>query len=208
VDFWRTLTVLGRRWYVAIPVFLLVVAAAGVIAVRTPHQYESTGTMVISEPSHAESGAGAGKAPANPLLEFADSLTTDAELLVQSLNSPGAAAQVQTLGGSATFTASDGGLQGPFVVVTADALTPGPTQSTVALAFRFVADELLQRQKDLGAPASSFVTLKSVVDPETPVLKTGGKSRLAGATLILGLAATLTVTFLADAYLRRRRVRA
>jgi hypothetical protein len=204
VDFRQTITTLGRRWYVAIPVFVLVVGIIGLITVSTKHQYESTGTVVLREPSLAQSGGVKGGGPPNPMLSFSDSLSTDAQLLVQSLNSPTAAAAVAQQGGTATFVASNGGRNGPFIMVTADSLTAGPAATTVALAFKYAGQELAQREKALGAPPISYIILDNVVTPTEPQLKIGGKSRLALSALIMALAATLTVTFLADTYLRRR----
>jgi hypothetical protein len=204
VDFRQTITTLARRWYVAIPVFVLVVGIIGLITVSTKHQYESTGTVVLREPSLAQSGGVKGGGPPNPMLSFPDSLTTDAELLVQSLNSPSAAAAIAQQGGTATFVAGNGLTSGPFILVTADSLTPEPAARTVALAFKYAGDELAQREKALGAPPISYIVLDNVVTPTDPTLKIGGKSRLALAALIIAFAATLTVTFLADTYLRRR----
>jgi hypothetical protein len=204
VDFRQTITALGRRWYVSIPVFVLVAGMIGLITVSTKHQYESTGTVVLREPSLAQSGGKAGGGPPNPMLSFSDSLSTDAQLLVQSLNSPTAAAAVGAMGGTATFVAGNGGRSGPFIMVTADSLTAGPAAATVALAFKYAGQELAQREKALGAPPISYIILDDVVTPTEPALKIGGKSRLALAAVIIALAATLTATSLADAYLRRR----
>lgn len=204
MDLWQTITVIGRRWYVSLPVFLLGLAIAAGAMVSTKHQYESTGTVVLREPSSAQvTGPPAGN-PANPMLDFADSLTTDASLLIQALNSPAATAEVAAAGGSATFTASDGKLNGPFIVVIADSLTSGAPQRTVELAFRYAAEQLQQREEAVGAPKASYIVLDPVVPPTSAALKAGGKSRFAGAVLILSVALTLTVTYAADAYLRRR----
>lgn len=205
MDFRQTITALGRRWYVSIPVFFLVVGMIGVITVSMKHQYESTGTVVLREPSLAQSG-GRGGDPPNPMLSFADSLSTDAQLLVQSLNSPSAAAAVGALGGTATFVAGNGAQAGPFIVVTAgeaDRLRRAMT-ATVALAFKYASEELAQREKALGVSTSSYIILDNVVPPTDPTLKVGGESRLALAAMIIALAATLTATSLADAYLRCR----
>jgi hypothetical protein len=201
---------IGRRWYVAGPVFVLVVAIAGLIALVTPHDYESTGTVVLSEPdprtalAHHTLGH---DQVANPLLGFADSLLTDSQLLIQSLNSPGAAHQLATQGGTATYTASDGDLDGPFIVVTADAPTPERVRGTVTLAMRYVRAELLQRQRVLGAPASSYIEVKDVVTPTEPASKHGGKSRYLGATAILALVASLCAVYAVETVSRRRRAR-
>jgi hypothetical protein len=207
VDLWQTITVVARRWYVSLPVFLVGLAIAAGAMVSTKHQYESTGTVVLREPSSAQvSGPPVGD-PANPMLDFADSLSTDASLLIQTLNSPAATAGVAAAGGTATFTASDGKLNGPFIVVIADSVSPGLPQQTVELAFRYAAEQLQQREEAVGAPKASYIVLDPVVPPTQATLKAGGKSRFAGAVFVLSLALSLTATYGADTYLRRRRSR-
>jgi hypothetical protein len=208
VDFSQTMRAFARLWYIAIPVFLLVLAIALFMADRLPHQYESTGTVVLTEPDPASAAKdhslGAADV-ANPLLSFADSLTTSSELLIQSLNSPIIAQQLHAEGGTATYTATDGALTGPFIVVTADSPDAAPVQHTVSLAMSYVRKELVQRQKDLGAPASSYIEVKDVVTPTEAAPKLGGKTRFLGATLILALAASLTAAYGVDTTRRRRR---
>jgi hypothetical protein len=198
----------ARLWYVAIPVFLLALALALFIADRSPHQYESTGTVVLTEPDPASAAKDHSLGPeavANPLLSFADSLTTSSELLIQSLNSPLVAQQVHAKGGTATYTASDGALTGPFIVVTADAPQPDKVQDTVTQAIAYVRQELVQRQQALGAPAASFIVVKDVVTPTEAAQLHGGKTRFLGATVILALAASLCATYGVDTYRKRRR---
>lgn len=207
MDFWLTVRALGRRWYLAVPTFLVVIAVALFIADHTTHQYESTGTIVLSEPDPGASGNDRSVTDgiANPLLAFADSLTTDASLLIQNLNSPAAAQALAAQGGTATITASDGKLVGPFIVVTADDPDPGPVRNTVALAFQYASKELLQREQQLGAPPSQYIAVKTIVAPTEAVEQKGGKSRFLLAVTILALVATLTVVYGAETVSKRRR---
>jgi hypothetical protein len=207
VDFSQTMRAIGHRWYLAVPVFLLVVGAAGLIALVTPHDYESTGTVVLSDPdpkTALEHHTLGHDEVANPLLGFADSLVTDSQLLIQSLNSPGAAARLAAGGGTATYTASDGALDGPFIVVTADAPTPDQVTETVTQAMRYVRAELLHRQQALGAPPSSFIVVKDVVTPTPAAAKQGGRSRYLGATAVIALAASLCVVCAVETISRGR----
>ncbi|HEX5120736.1 MAG TPA: hypothetical protein VFW65_36605 [Pseudonocardiaceae bacterium] len=210
MDFSQTMRAIARRWYVAVPAFLLVVGLAGLIVVVTPHDYESTGTVVLSEPdpkAALEHHTLGHDQVANPLLGFADSLSTDSQLLIQSLNSPAAAQQLVAKGGTATYTASDGDLDGPFIVVTANAPTPDRVTGTVTLAMQYVRDQLLQRQQALGAPKSSYILVKDVVTPTQPMSKHGGKSRYLAVTAILAWAGSLCAVFAVETVSRRRRTR-
>lgn len=205
VDLWQTIKVVGRRWYISVPVFLLGLALAAAASLTAKHQYESTGTVVLRLPSAGQDKGPPVGNPANPMLAFSDSLTTDASLLIQTLNSPAAVAVVGAQGGTATFTASSGALDGPFIVVTADALTPGPTTATVELAFKYAEDQLVRSEQAVGARPATYIVLEDVVTPTPPAFKSGGKSRFAGAAFVLSLVLCLTVTYVADAILRRRR---
>ena len=203
MDLWQTIKVLGRRWYVSAPVFLLALAIAGGVAVTTKHQYESTATVILRQPSAGQVPPHSG-APANPMLAFEDSLTTDAQLLIQAMNSPAAIADVGAQGGTATYKAMVGPGQGPFIMVTADALTAGPPTRTVELVFRYAAQQLQLREKAVGAPLASYIILDNVIAPTPAALMAGGKSRFALVTLILSVVASLTATYAADAYYSRR----
>ena len=196
MDFSEAMRALARRWYVAVPALLLVFAIAFVVTQHTPKQYESTGTVVLTEPDP--------KHAANPLLIFDGSLNTAASLLIQSLNSPDTAAQLKAQGGTADYTASDGSLTGPYVVVTADARTSGSVRGTVALAMTYVRQELVARQRALNAPTAQYIVVRDVITPTPPVLKQGGKTRLLGALGVLAVAASLCAAFAAETYVKRR----
>lgn len=209
MDFSLTVRALARRWYVALPVFVAAIGMAGLIMLVTPHKYESTGTVVLMEPnpnaSHEDHSLGP-DAIANPFLNFADSLTTDSELLIQNLNSPGAQQAVQQQGGLTTFTASDGGLLGPYIIVTADATTPDAVTQTVTLAFDYATKELIQREQALGSPEAQYIEVRTVVTPTDPIRLQGGKSRIALSVGILALAASLCAVYAVETVTRRRRV--
>jgi hypothetical protein len=206
MDFSQTVRVLVHRWYVAVPVFLAAVGIAGLMAYATPHQYQSTGAIVLTQPNPnaVRKDGTLGPKIANPLMTFADSLTTTSELLIQSLNGPAAQQQVQQAGGVTTFTASDGGLTGPYIIVTANSAHAGDVQRTVSLALHYAGQQLVAHEKALGAPAAQYIVVKSVVAPTEATQLRGGKSRFALATGILALVASLTAVFAVETVSRRR----
>ncbi len=208
MDFAMTVRAIARRWYIAVPVFLAVIAAAGLVMYVTPHKYESTGTVVLMEPNPNAALRDHSLGPdgiANPLLSFADSLTTSSELLIQSLNSPTAQDAVRQAGGVTTFTAGDGALRGPYIVVTADATAPGSVSRTVTLAFDYITRELLQREQVLGAPPEQYIEVKTVVAATDATPLRGGRTRLALAVGVLAIAASLCAVYAAETVTTRRR---
>jgi hypothetical protein len=211
MDFRQTMLVIVRRWYVAVPAFLVALGIAGLSAYTQPRLYEATGTVVLSEPNpvaaHTD-GSIQGNGVGNPLMSFADSLRTSSALLVQNLNSPDAQQQVRRQGGVTTFTASDGSLTGPFIVVKADGRTPDRLTRTVSLAFTYATDQLRQREQALGAPPSQYIVVQTVVAPTDAAQLHGGRTRFAATTVILSLVACLCAVYAAETISRRAARRA
>lgn len=210
MDFWKTMGVLLRRWYVSVPVFVLSAVLAGGVFFAVPTQYESTGTIVLTPPTDGGIVATNPKqatGPGNPLLGFEGSLTITTQLLIQSLSSPTVQDQIAATGGVGTYQAGDGGTGGPFVVVIADAPTKALAKRTVDLALKYAANELNTRQKTLDAPPSTFIGTQVVVDPTPAETKLGSKVRYGGVALALGLVVSLGAAFAVESVMvgRRRR---
>jgi hypothetical protein len=211
VDFWKTVGVLLRRWYVAVPVFVVSLGLAGAVFAAVTPQYESTGTIVLTSPTDGANVAtnpANAAGPSNPLLEFGGSLVITTQLLTQSLGSPSVIAEIVKEGGSSTFQAGDGGTGGPFVVIVADAPTQQQAEHTVTLALQYAKNELVNRQQSLKAPPSTFIGTQDVVTATPATAKIGGKSRAAGVALVLGLVASLGSAYGIESVLVNRRRRA
>lgn len=211
MDFWKTIKVLLRRWYVALPVLVLSLGTAGVVFATVPPQYESTGTDLLTVPKAGATVTNDPSKPAgiiNPLLAFDASLTTTAQLLTQVLLDPAVYAQLTGGNENIECKAGDGGLRGPFVQVVCTAPTPASSKKTVENAFARLSTELVDRQKKLGAPEATFINVEQVVAPTEATLLVGGKLRAAGAALALGLAASLTSAFMIESFMQRRKSKA
>jgi hypothetical protein len=211
MDFWKTMGVLLRRWYVAVPVFLISVGLAVGVFMTVHTQYESTGTIVLTAPTAgAVTSTDPSKAvgPGNPLLDFEGSLTTTSQLLTQSLSSPTVAKQIAAEGGVDSYQAGDGLTGGPFIVIIADATSPQQAGRTVALALKYAEDELTSRQKTLNAPSATYIGTQSVVSPTPATTKIGGKVRAGGVALVLGLVLSLAAAFGIESMMINRRRRA
>ncbi|HEX5404349.1 MAG TPA: hypothetical protein VFX16_18840 [Pseudonocardiaceae bacterium] len=210
MDFWKTMGVLLRRWYVSVPVFVisLVLAGGAFFAVHT--QYESTGTIVLTAPTAggvtAVNPADA-TGPGNPLLDFEGSLTITTQLLIQSLSSPTVQNQVGAQGGVGTFQAGDGETGGPFVVIIADAPSKAQAEKTVSLALKYAQTELNTRQKNLDAPPSTFIGTQVVVAPTPAITKIGSKVKAGGVVFALGLVLGLAAAFAFESVATNRRRR-
>lgn len=210
MDFWSTVRILLRRWYIAIPVFGLTLLAAGSVYASVPTRYESTGTLVLVAPP---GGATIGpeeptdRKRTNPLLAFDGSLTITAQILIQSMGSKDVQEELGLPGTTDAYQVGNGLLDGPFVVVVAESSQDQRSQEIATQALERIRRELDQRQIDLGAPPPTFITAAQVVPPTPPEPKTGGKIRAAGVALVLGFAASLGSAYMLESMLLARRKR-
>ncbi|HEX4702842.1 MAG TPA: hypothetical protein VH352_11990 [Pseudonocardiaceae bacterium] len=207
MDFWKTIGVLLRRWYVAVPVFVVALGIGGGVFLKVPTQYQATGTIVLTAPTAGGVTAidpSKASGPGNPLLDFEGSLTITTQLLIQSLSSPSVGQQIVSEGG-ASYQAGDGNTGGPFVVIIATANSPQQSELTVSLALKYAQTELDARQKNLNAPPSTYIGTQSVVSPTTATTKISNKVKDAGIALVLGLIIALGAAYGIESFTGRRR---
>jgi hypothetical protein len=210
MDFWKTMGVLLRRWYVSVPIFGLSLLLGAGVFLAVPTQYESTGTLVLTAPTSGgvtQIDPKNATGPGNPLLDFGGSLTITTQLLIQSLSSPTVQQQIANKGGASTYQAGDGQTGGPFVVVIADANSPAQAERTVNLVLQTAKDELDQRQKALDAPASTYIVTQLVVAPTPATTKIGNRVKGGGIALALGLVVALASAFALESIMTTRRRR-
>jgi hypothetical protein len=207
VDFWKTLLVLLRRWYVAIPA-LVVSAGLALMAYQSiPPKYEATGSVVLLTPTHGATGSARKDGPANPLLAFDGSLETTAQLLTQVLLSPGVAEELADQGATGDYQVGDANIGGPFVNVVATGQSAVEAQRTVTLVLNRARQELLAREHKLNAPRASYISVEDVVRPTEARELVGNKTKGAGAALVLGLAASLGSAFMIESIVENRQDR-
>ncbi|WP_199442688.1 hypothetical protein [Umezawaea beigongshangensis] len=215
MDFWSTVRMLQKRWYVVVPALLLSVALTLFTYSSIPTRYSSTGSMLLTTPStggrFTESGPLDEVVRVNPLLAFDGSLVIAAQIVAQVLNDPATKRELGLGDGSQdSYLANNGETNSPFVFITAESDTAEGALSLVARTLERASTELNDRQAALEAPASTFIETEVLVAPTEPEAQIGGKIRFAGAALVLSLVLSLTVTFGTDSVLetlRRRRER-
>lgn len=214
MDFWRAILGLVRRKVVILPVLGLALGIAALGYFLTPPSYTSSTTMVLTTPTAggtiSQDPSKAGQS--NPLLSFNDGLKTTSAILIQALNSPDI---IKSLTADGTkLTINDGssnasllGTNGPFIFVEAEAKQPDAAKGAVQRTQQRVRDELVNRQKALKAPESTFITIVDVVPPSVPEVQRGGQYQFAGAGFILTIIAGLAGAYGAGRVLAARRPR-
>jgi hypothetical protein len=215
MDFWATVMVVFRRWYVTVPAFILTIAAAfGVLAVA-PKTYISTSALVLTLPVTGGSLPADPRYPnplVNPIASFDQGLSMTSSILIQALNTAETAAKVGAPpGGRTIFKVTNGGSNpelmstSPFIVIYSEAPTAQGAHDVVARLTKLAKSELVARQKAVMAPRKTFLTATVVVPPTTPEEKRGSRLRALVVTLALGSFMSLCAAFAAESFVRRRR---
>jgi hypothetical protein len=206
VDFAKSLMVLLRRWYVALPALVISLGLSASVYQSVPAKYESRGTvMLLSSSSGASAGGTAKTGLTNPLLSIDGSLTLTSTALIQVVQSPEVAQDIYDHGGTAAYTAGDAQLGGPFINVDATGGSPAEVQRTVLMVLQRAAVELRNREIAYKAPVSTYIQIDDLVPPTAPKQLLGSKVRAAGAALALALAFSLSSAFMIESLIENRR---
>src|SRR5690606_28322121 len=134
MDFWGTVLVLFRRWYISVPAFVLAVAAAFGVYATLPTVYVSNAVLVLATPT------GRGVVPpdpripmprSNPMLNFEHGLSVSASILIAALGTPETARELGVReGGDTEYQVTNGSSNleslatGPLVFVEASSTDP------------------------------------------------------------------------------------
>ena len=197
------------RWYITVPGLLLSFAVAALAFSFFPPQYVSSGTALLVQPTGSPS-----QNPAqNPLLTYPDSLNTTASILIQVLNVPTVAKELGLTAGKESFIVSPtggvsaSGVPQPFISVSAKSPDAQASMDIVSRVLSRAQSELAQRQNELHVRKAFAIRLASVVDPTPPKLVATAPLAAFGASLTLGILATIAIVLAFDRISVRRSIR-
>jgi capsular polysaccharide biosynthesis protein len=208
MSLWNTIRVLFRRWHIALPGLLMSCVLAAVVFAMVPPKYESGAVAMLVQPKSAS-------ATFNPLLAFDPSLTTAAQVVIQSLNTPEVANEVGVLDNQDTLTisdtdsrnASDFQLTRPFLYVTAQSPSAEKSAALVSRILDEAQVELVERQKALGVSSAKYIRFQGVVDVTTPTKVFKSTLLATCVALIIGLILTLVAVYGSESFAAARAAR-
>jgi|tagenome__1003787_1003787.scaffolds.fasta_scaffold20909678_2 hypothetical protein len=218
MDFWRTVVVLFRRWYITIPAFFATLGLAGAAYSVVPIEYESGSVLVLTTPLSGGTEATQPNHPnalSNPLMSFDQSLALTASLIIQQLNSSETATALGIVpGDTTTYSVNNGSTNpellqsGPFIFVDGKAPSPEAAKAITKRVSAMAARILDERQNELDAPASTHIEMQMVVAPTNGQPLLGSPLRAAAAVAALSALASLAAVYGFESlmtYRRRRR---
>ena len=175
MDFWGTVVVLFRRWYITVPAFCLTLVAAAAALTAVPVEYQSNAVLVLTTPLSGGTETDNPDAPTsltNPLLSFDSSLALTASIVIQQLNSSETAGSLGvTPGDPTTYEVNNGTTNpellqsGPLIFVQGTGPSPEAARDITDRVATMAARVLDQRQDELDAPPSTHIGLEVVVEP-------------------------------------------
>lgn len=207
MDFWGTILVLVRRWYVALPAFLLAVGGAYFAYSTIPTTYTTTAVLLLTAPTSGgvvPADPGRPIARVNPLLNFDHGLDVAASMLISAMSTPDMVAELGTAEGDTKYSVTNGTnnleslATGPLVFVEGESRSPEAATAITLKVIERVEVELDLRQRQVQAPRETYITMSAAVPPTTPVAQQGRKLRSAAAALGLGVIAALCASFAAE----------
>jgi len=205
MDFWKTILGLTRRKLFIIPLLAAAIAVAVTGYLLTPPRYVSSTTMVLVPPTLGSLSQDPTKPIdlTNPMLSFNSNLKTASAILIQSLNTPEAAAGLGVAkGGPTQLTIDDGRTNpdlidsnGPFVYVICESPSPATAKEVVVQAQNRMRRELVDRQKSMKAPAGTYLTIVDVVAPTVPKVTRSAQIKVGASASVLLLASGLGIAY-------------
>lgn len=198
LDVIQLLRVVQRRWYIAVPLAVVALAAAFVVRAGVQPGYTVAATVVVLPPSAERQLAGA----TGSLLDF--NATTQAQAL--SLLASGAEFRQRVTDGSSLAAFSVGSqARDPFITISVEA-----KDQAVALGVAQRVISELQVELDQQAPSATGeerILLQTLAEPAVAAVD-DSRFRAAVVALAVGLVAAVAITVLVDGAIAWRRRRA
>lgn len=205
MDFWASVVILFRRWYITVPAFLAALGVSAAAYFMVPQQFQSDSILVLTTPLSGGTKATNRDIPnsvTNPMMNFDRSLALAASIVIQLMNTSETASSLGvTPGGSTHYAVGNGSSNpelletGPFIFVSATGPTAESAQDLTQRVSATAAQALVQRQTELGAPPSTHIHMETVVPPTTGKPLTGSPMRAAAAGGALAALVSLGAVF-------------
>ena len=218
MDFWQTVVVLFRRWYVTLPAFLASLGLTAAAYSTADVEYEASSVLVLTSPPAGATTSTDPEHPnpiSNPLMTFDRSLALTASVIIQQLRTSEVALSVGVTPESGTTYEINNGTSnpellesGPFIFVRAVASSPEAAQELAAKVSSSAWTILAERQDALKAPPSTHIEMQVIVAPKDGQPLLGSPLRVAaGAAGLAGLTSLIAVYGFESMMTQRRRAR-
>lgn len=198
------LRLIVRRWYVVVSALVVTVVVAYTVMQSVAPSYRAEGSVLLYAPSSGDDPTEV----VNPFRSFDSSTSVLAAVMVQVMNDPSVRNSVGLAGGRPDYVvglANDGT---PVIVMRGTDTDEALALETVHLATDALQQELERRQSDAGAPDEVRIRAIVLTDPDDADLLVGDRIRAFIVVLAIGVAASISMAFLAEGIAQSNRRRA
>jgi capsular polysaccharide biosynthesis protein len=203
VEFWASVNVLRRRWYVLIPCLIFFGALGGLVLSSVKPTYQVTGKVLFVQPPQPKNTQ-----EQNPL---AGSSAEFATLVAPTLSNNAFKDSVLKAGGSADYNIAVPFASNPYIVVTVNGPTPEAATKSYNTFFRLMRETTDDFQSQNHVDTVTAFTPRNLGPPDGPTKIIGAKVKaliiVAGVGLIVSLGLTFLVDSMASARTRRKAAR-
>jgi len=203
MEFWTSVKVILRRWYVVVPCLIVTVAMGVYLVGQAKPSYKATGSVLLSTNGQAPRPATTPStlAGVNP---YANMDQSQLAFLVSQAAGSSTLQDAMTAAGS-TASYSVVAIPGePAMTVSTMAATPAEATSSYHKLVRLLNTQLQRRQLALGAPANALVGVQDWTTPSKALPQNAAKVKALIVVVVVGLLLTLALTFLVDAVMTNR----
>jgi capsular polysaccharide biosynthesis protein len=206
VDLWDLTKLLFRRWLISVPILLLSVVVLLVASQTVKPDYKATGHLIIVSP--APTAAALANASPNkvhnpwedlgfrPLAQTAVLKVQSADMLKQLVD--------EGYSDNLTLAVDD---RSPVITIEVVAHSAATATATVREVIKNLDDAVTQAQTVYGVQRDSLFTAYPIDQGDSVETVTSTQKRVMAVIAGIGLIATVAVTIVVDAWLRRRSVR-
>lgn len=208
VDIWESAKVLGRRWYIVVPILATFALAAIFVGGQIDPEYRASASMVIL-PQAADDGAlfqsRSAEGPSNPLDYLGGQTTlTGLQLIVGTEATRG---ELAAAGFSPSYSISVDA-KDPLMLVEVIDRDPVVVQATVDELTIRVQEELDTLQATVRSPTSELLEIHVLNQTQLPTEDYGSRMRIRIILAMLGILAASGAALLTEAWSTGRAGRA
>lgn len=201
MDIWEIFKLVGRRWYLGVPMLVLTIVATGWALTTIKPDYSSEGTIILVPPADKTPLSNSELTSTNTWVELGEDVMAQAVTI--SVQTKDTRDQIGKDGFITTYTVTSTD-RSNLITIDATGPTPGLAQGTVQRVQRQIANEVEQKQAVFHPKAGRSITTQ-VLDNGDTVNTVSSKVKRAAVIIIgVGLLLTVAVTIVGDLLLKRR----
>ncbi|MFZ4516484.1 MAG: hypothetical protein ACOYN3_09270 [Acidimicrobiia bacterium] len=206
MDFWDSLAVLSRRWWIVVLGIVVTVAVALIVFGAISPTYRADGTVVFYAPGKLQlADPNAAPQRANPFLGFDGSVTVTSEITARAATAPNVMQTVTGVSPGSSFTAEpDISARGPILQLSASAPTRVAAVDTLGRGIATMNQTLNDQQQAVGASQDTWVRMAVLRSDKAATPVSGSRWRAALGIVLVGIGCTLMAAFGVDALARAR----